>query len=133
MISKEYDAALISWGANYQDPMSFLDRFLSVSTKNYPGWTSPEYNALLLKANASLDVKKRAEFLAQAERLIGLEVPFAPLFHWGYPIVIHPHVQGLYISPAASVDFTQLKVVPHAKHEHRKIVHINHRTKTGSV
>lgn len=128
MVSKEYDAALITWTANYQDPMSFLDKFISVSHKNYPGWINAEYNDVIGKANASLDIKKRAEFLLLAEQIFQREAPCAPLFHWGFPMVMHSRVQGLYISPAASIDFTMLKVVPHAKKERANILDSYHRT-----
>lgn len=123
MIAREYDASLITWTANYQDPMCFLDKFLvAANPKNYPGWGHASYNEAVINANTSLDVKKRAEFLWQAEKIFQQEAPCAPLFHWSFPIVIHPRVQGLYVSPAASLDFTTLKVVPHDKKSHRKIV-----------
>ncbi len=118
MTAKNYDTSLISWTANYQDPMCFFDKFLSASNKNYPGWTDPAYNEAIEKANASLDIKIRAEFLWEAEEIFRREAPCAPLFHWSFPMVAHSRVQGLYVSPAASLDFTTLKVHSHEKNEH---------------
>ncbi len=123
MLAKEFDSSLITWSANYQDPMSFLDKFLSPSNpKNYPGWFHPNFNEAIMKANALLDIKKRAECLWQAEKVFQEEAPCAPLFHWSYPLVINPRLKGMHLSPAASIDYTALQIVPHGKNEHRKIV-----------
>jgi oligopeptide transport system substrate-binding protein len=76
-----YDLSRSSWIADYSDPNTFLDMFMSNNGNNRTGWKSERYDGLIRKANATADVKQRAKILAQAEAmLIREEVPIVPLY-----------------------------------------------------
>lgn len=82
---KNYQLSLASWIAQYHDPINILERFKDeTNAKNYPGWSSPEYTAML--ANNEYE---KAELLLEEEAIL------IPLFHWNSPLLLHPRVKGL--------------------------------------
>lgn len=77
----DYDLCRSSWIADYSDPNTFLDMFMSDNGNNRTGWKNAHYDALIRQANKTADVKKRAEILAEAEAiLIRDELPIVPLY-----------------------------------------------------
>ncbi len=77
----DYDLSQSSWVGDYDDPNTFLDLFLSSNGNNRTGWTDPGYDALLGRANAEPDVRRRAALLAEAERLlVADQAPVAPVY-----------------------------------------------------
>lgn len=83
--TRDYQISFASWIAQFNDPVSILDRFRSKEhLKNYPGWENLKYIELLEKAAHSLDRKK---LLNQAERLLVDEMPLTPIYHWSSPVI----------------------------------------------
>lgn len=85
------------WGADYDDPTSFLDLFRSDSPYNKSGYNNPDYDALMDKA-ASLTGDERIAALEDAERLlIGEDFVIAPTFfqtrHWVSKSTVHDVVR----------------------------------------
>ena len=91
----DFQIADAGWIADYDDPMSFLYLLRADNEgMNYGGYSSPAYDALLDKADAEADVKRRGEYLAQAEHLMLEDAPVAP---WAYAIsdnLVSPRVTG---------------------------------------
>ncbi len=78
-----FDLSRSAWVGDYNDPNTFLDMFMSNNGNNRTGWKSPEYDALLDRANRMTDLKERAELLRQAERLLVVDdVVIMPLFFY---------------------------------------------------
>ncbi len=78
-----YELAQSFWVAQYNDPMSILERFkYKNNAKNYPGWEDPAYINLLLKADKEQSPELRNKTLLEAEALFMEEMPLAPLYHW---------------------------------------------------
>src|SRR4051794_7878780 len=80
---------------NDLDPNWFLDQFVTGSAVNASGWADPQYDAMLAKANATLEPALRMEGLAECERYLLRAMPFFPIYHevWAYPQ--KPYVRGL--------------------------------------
>lgn len=79
----DYDLSRSSWTADYNDPYTFLDLFMSHNGNNRTGWKNERYDRLLREANAQLDPQKRAALLEQAEiLLIREELPIVPLYFY---------------------------------------------------
>lgn len=77
----DYDLSQSSWVGDYNDPNTFLDLFLSGNGNNRTGWADPAYDALLARANAEPDPRRRAALLAEAEqRLVGEAAVVAPVY-----------------------------------------------------
>jgi oligopeptide transport system substrate-binding protein len=91
----DFDAARAGWIGDYSDPQNFL--FLVMSDNkglNYARWKNPDYDALLDKAAAETDLKKRAEILFQAETLFMRELPYIPLLYYGSKNLVSPRLSG---------------------------------------
>ena len=81
MSALNYDFIRGSWVGDYDDPMTFLDCFLSDSGNNRTGWKDGRYDRLLQAAAAEADPRRRLGFLRQAETLLVEEaVPVTGLY-----------------------------------------------------
>ena len=75
--------------------MSFL--YLQQSAtgpQNYGDYRNPAYDALLAKADAEVDAKVRAGYLAQAEALMLADAPVAPSYFYVNKNLVSPKVTG---------------------------------------
>ncbi len=70
MANGDYELGLTRWGADYSDPLAFLDMWTTESSFNYGGWSDLVYDKLIASAGQeplTLDEKARWETLHQAE------------------------------------------------------------------
>jgi ABC-type oligopeptide transport system substrate-binding subunit len=93
--------ALGIWGADYMDPSTFLNLFLTPSGDNGSGWWDPKYAELLETANHTPDKQKRYELLAKAEKFMLDAQPTIPIETPSVNWVKKPYVKGLYPNPAS--------------------------------
>jgi oligopeptide transport system substrate-binding protein len=90
----DFDLMLAVWAGDYNDPMTFLDLWLSESGFNYVNWKNSEYDALIKKAQAEADAKKRTELMIEAEKLLMKEMPIGPTFFRGQAYLTKPYVKN---------------------------------------
>jgi len=93
--ARDFEIADAAWIADYNDPMSFL--YLQQSAtgpQNYGDYNNPAYDALLAKADNEPDVNVRADFLAQAERIMLDDSPVAPIYFYVSKNLVSPRVSG---------------------------------------
>src|SRR5260370_11630391 len=76
----DYALCRSSWVADYNDPNTFLDMFMSNNGNNRTGWRSERYDQLLREANKQTGLAERAALLRRAEQLfVEKDVTIAPL------------------------------------------------------
>ncbi len=92
--------ALGIWSADYMDPATFLNLFLTPTGDNGSGWWDKKYADLLEAANHTADKQKRYELLAKAEKYMLDAQPTIPLETPSVNWVKKPYVKGLYPNPA---------------------------------
>ena len=94
----DYDLSQSSWVGDYNDPNTFLDLFLSGNGNNRTGWADAAYDALLARANAEPDPRRRAALLAEAEqRLVGEAAVVAPVyFSCGFHFFRPDRISGIH-------------------------------------
>jgi oligopeptide transport system substrate-binding protein len=93
--------ALGIWGADYMDPSTFLNLFLTPGGDNGSGWWDKHYADLLETANHTADKQKRYELLAKAEKYMLDAQPTIPLETPSVNWVKKPYVKGLYPNPSS--------------------------------
>lgn len=93
--------ALGIWGADYMDPTTFLNLFLTPGGDNGSGWWDQKYADLLEAANHTADKQKRYELLAQAEKYMLDAQPTIPLETPSVNWMKKPYVKGLYPNPSS--------------------------------
>lgn len=89
-----------AWGADYMDPFTFLNLFVT-GGENGCGWSSPTYDAMLEEANRTLDPQKRNELLAKAEAFMLDEQPIMPMATTATNWMKKPYVKGMYPNPGS--------------------------------
>ncbi len=94
----DYQVARSSWVGDYNDANTFLEMFTSDDGNNRTGWKNPEYDALILQANAQTDLKVREKIFQKAETLlVSNGVPIIPLyFYKGVNYFDSNKIQGIY-------------------------------------
>jgi oligopeptide transport system substrate-binding protein len=98
-LAKDYTIVSTLWGADYNDPMTWLDMYISGASFNTQDWKNAKYDELVKGAQKELDVKVRAEKLHEAEKILMDEAAVFPLYFRSSPFVIKDKVQGLILPP----------------------------------
>lgn len=97
----EYNFALVAWGADYQDPMTFLDLLASYNGNNAAHFNDPNYDKLIELATKSVDRKDRIKYLKEAELYLVQKMPILPLYQEKLYYIINPKLKGLELSSFA--------------------------------
>lgn len=92
--SEEYFIGKEGWGADYNDPMTFLDLFETTSSYNDLGYSNPEFDACI-EAARTTQGNERMEKLLEAERILLEDCAIAPTFFQTRTWVYKDHVQGV--------------------------------------
>lgn len=80
--NRDYQISFASgWGADYNDPTTFMQYFTSNSGFNRAGWSNKRYDDLVSSAQTELDGTKRMEMLLQAERILFDEAVLVPEYY----------------------------------------------------
>jgi oligopeptide transport system substrate-binding protein len=91
----DFDVARAGWIGDYSDPQNFL--FLLQSDNkgfNYANFENPAYDQLMKDAANETDLKKRADILAKAERILADEHPYVGLLYFSNRNLISNKVVG---------------------------------------
>jgi oligopeptide transport system substrate-binding protein len=92
---KDFQVARAAWIGDYDDPINFLDMFLSdAGERNDAGYNNPEYDKLIKGSAAISDPAARMKALADAERIFLGELPMIPIYHYTSQHMISPKVAG---------------------------------------
>ena len=95
-----YEIARHGWVAEFNDPMSFLDMWLTGGGNNDAKYENPEYDKLIKEAKATADQGKRMELMHKAEDiLIKDDGVVAPIYFYTSTDMLKPNVKGLYYVP----------------------------------
>lgn len=95
-----YNIARHGWIADYNDPMSFIDMWLTGGGNNDAQYKNPEFDKLVKAAKATSDQDERMENMHKAEDiLIGQDNVVAPIYFYKNPFMIKPNIKGLYYTP----------------------------------
>lgn len=104
-----FDLLMAGWVADYGDPTSFLNLFLTGSEKNV--YSSDEFESLLDKANESEIINtpgERNKILHQAEDLLMSEAAVIPLFSVEDSVLVREGVTGFTEIPTSAYSVKKL-------------------------
>lgn len=106
-ISKhDYDIAFCSWGADFHDPINFLEvfKYKGQSTNN-THWEDPTYARALDRSFFLKDPTDRKQLLASCEKLLLDAMPIIPIFHYTICYRQDENLQGIFLSSMGNLDF----------------------------
>ncbi|KRK86760.1 ABC-type oligopeptide transport system, periplasmic component [Levilactobacillus koreensis JCM 16448] len=95
--SGDFDLYLSHWGADFNDPISFLQIPVSSNSLNYGKWSSKAYDKMIAKAqnqDAGND-EARWQDMVQAAKLINKTQSFTPLYQANYAYLQRTDVKGI--------------------------------------
>ncbi len=115
----EYSIARNGWLADYNDPISFLDMWISESGNNdvqfgkdahkdYAGYSyngednltwADSYDKLIAEIKATKDTEKRFELMHDAEDLVMSTYALCPIYYYTDPYMCSPKIQGFFTTP----------------------------------
>ncbi|MBN7274574.1 peptide ABC transporter substrate-binding protein [Ligilactobacillus pobuzihii] len=104
----DFDMVISAWGADFADPISFLDLFTSDNSQNDGEWKNDEYDKLIQasKTTDAGDADKRWDDLVQAEKILAQEQGIAPLYQQSTAWMVKDKVKGvIYNSSGANYNF----------------------------
>ncbi len=91
----EFQLSYQGWGADYNDPMTFLDLWESESPFNTGGYENQRYDQLIDQAQAEADPAARMDLMLEAERLlIEEDAGTGPMFFSGVTRLIEPSIKN---------------------------------------
>lgn len=96
----EYSIARNGWIADYNDPMSFLDMWLTGGGNNDAQYSNPTYDAKIAEAKAATDPAQRMQLMHEAEDIL-LEQDWVvnPLYFYTQKYMLADGIQGMYYTP----------------------------------
>jgi len=106
MTAKDFQIVLAGWGPDYNDPMTYMDLWISGGGNNHTSWGSKEYDKLIDKAYVSSDNTVRMDAMAKAEQILVDEFPIAVTYYRNRNKLVKPRLKGVeFRSVGAEMDF----------------------------
>lgn len=116
----QYEIARHGWSADYADPMTFLDMWVSGNDGDKNSWgnndahfSNKEYDELIKKAKVESDPSKRFELMKQAEKILLDEMPVIPLYDYTKVYGAQSYVKGYRSSALGQIYFDQAYIEAH--------------------
>ena len=89
------------WIADYPDPNTFLDLFVTDGGNNQTGWSNKRYDELIAMAGRERDQKRRMEIFREAEEILVVkEMPILPIYFYVVIMLYDDNrIGGIYPNP----------------------------------
>ncbi|MDB6371029.1 ABC transporter substrate-binding protein [Photorhabdus bodei] len=104
-----FDLVRYAWIADYDNPASFLNNFVTNSSNNTSLYHNDIYDDLISKAKATNNI----EYFQQAQDILTKDVPSIPIYYYVSAKLIKPYIGGYYISPLGLMSSKDLYVIKH--------------------
>ena len=95
----DYQIARNGWLADYNDPITFLDMWITGGGNNDAQYSNAEYDKLISEIKSTNDLTKRFELMHKAEDTIFDDWMLNPLYYYVDIYLLNPKVEGVYTSP----------------------------------
>ena len=96
----DYSIARNGWISDYNDPISFLDTWMTGGGNNDAQYANPEYDNIIKQAKATSDATERMKLLHQAEDiLVGQDYVVDPLCFYTQKYMLADGIEGTYYCP----------------------------------
>ncbi len=92
---RDFDIAIAGWNADFDDPQTFLEMWVTGGTYNDPQWSNKQYDDYVKVAKTSVNPEERMKALADAEQLLLDESPIAPIYFRSRNYLEKPYVKGV--------------------------------------
>lgn len=94
MMAQNYTISTARWVADFPDPSTFLDAYVTGNGYNMTGWSDATYDRLIAEAGRDAAPAHRYELYQTAEARLLDAAPIAPVFFGARTYLINPAVRG---------------------------------------
>ncbi len=107
MVEKgDFQIGYMSWGAEFNDPISLLSLLKSDSGAIQTSWENEKYDELINLAAKEMDSKKRLEYYAEAEKILLYdEAVLAPIVYPRSNVFRYKYVHDLGVTPFGTAGY----------------------------
>lgn len=95
----EFSIVRNGWFADYNDPITFLDMWVTGGGNNDAKYKNPDYDALIREAKSSADYETRMELLHEAETILMNDCVVAPIYYYTNAYMVNEKIKGIYYAP----------------------------------
>lgn len=103
--SGNFQVARAGWGADYNDPMTYIDLLQTGGGNNNAKYSNAEYDRLIKEAYGTADQAKRIKAMAQAEKMMINDMPIAPIYYYTGIWAQKGYVKNVFVDYKGDVDF----------------------------
>ena len=106
----DFDMVVSAWNADFPDPITFLDLFVTGGDNNDGHWSNAEYDAQIKasKGDNANDPKARWQNLVKAQDIMNTESGVIPLYQSGVAYLTNPSLKGLDYGPSGNYNNVSL-------------------------
>ncbi|MFC4078047.1 peptide ABC transporter substrate-binding protein [Salinithrix halophila] len=98
----DYELSYSGWNPDFQDPITFVDLFVSNGPYNWSDYKNPKVDQLVNEAKNEKNPAKRWSRLQKAEQiLVENDTVISPMFQTGQAQLMKPYVKGFVSHPLA--------------------------------
>ena len=91
----EFQLSWQGWIADYNDPMTFMDLWLSDSSFNTQKYENPRYDELINGAQEETNLDRRMDMMMEAEKiLVEQDAATAPMYFEGEAHLLRPAISN---------------------------------------
>lgn len=96
MNSHDFSIVFAGWGPDYNDPMTFMDLWLTGGGNNHTSWSNAKYDELIKNAAKEADATARTNMLIEAEKILADEMPVGYVYCRVRDYAVSDRVSGIY-------------------------------------
>ncbi|WP_410768032.1 peptide ABC transporter substrate-binding protein [Fontibacillus sp. BL9] len=109
-----YQVARAGWTADYNDPMTFMDMWVTGGGNNDTGFTNEEYDKLIAEAKTTDKAETRDANFSKAEQiLIKDNQVLMPIYYYTNVSAEKPYLKGVVLDFSGGVDYSRAYLLEH--------------------
>jgi oligopeptide transport system substrate-binding protein len=94
----KYQIGMLQWGADFNDPINFLDMFTTGNANNLASFGDPKYDEIVKKVYLETDPAKRIEMYKQLEQMLLVDdCAISPSVYQNKALFVQTNVKGVMI------------------------------------
>ena len=102
-----YDVSRAGWTADYADPNTFLDLYVTGSGNNDLGYSSKTYDDAIAAEKATSDQAARLKSMHLAEDTLMKDYAIAPIYFYTQPVLVSPKIKNFVQGSVGFVDWKE--------------------------
>lgn len=87
-VAHDFDACRGGWFGDYNDPLTYLDMYVPGTIYNYAGWSSDDYNTLVVEGKTKQGTERFEKFYA-ADKLLSESFAYMPIYYYTTPTLVN--------------------------------------------